>query len=68
VREEARLADVSMIVLTAIARWFGEADLSAMHVDSFLERPVRATELVARVREMLGAGCGSRWRSVRRSR
>ncbi|HEY3353772.1 MAG TPA: response regulator [Polyangia bacterium] len=61
-RADARLAHVPVIVMTGVAsqlgfdfRPRGAADLAAMGVAAFLEKPVKAEVLVARVGEVLAA-------------
>ena len=59
-RENARLAHVPLIVLTAVGKYLGldfkprsSADLAAMHVDAFMEKPARPEALLATVRRLL---------------
>jgi two-component system OmpR family response regulator len=60
IREDPRLARVPVIVMTGVATSLGfdfrprnAADLAAMGVDAFLDKPVRPAALVARVGELV---------------
>ena len=66
-RADPRLEHVPIIVMTGVSsqlgfdfRPRGAADLAAMRVDGFLEKPVKAEVLVARVGEVLAAQAAPR--------
>ena len=59
-RQDARLKDVAVIILTGISSRLGfdlrpqsAQDLAAMSADAFLEKPVAPATLLARVEEVL---------------
>lgn len=60
IREDPRLADVPVIVVTGVARRLGfdfrprtDDDLAALHADGFFEKPIPPEILVARVAQLL---------------
>lgn len=62
IKDDPRFAGVRVVLMTAVSSQLGydfrprtPADLTAMHADAFLDKPVSPDNLVGKVRELLRA-------------